>query len=124
MSALSSAFRGIASAFGVGGGPSTPSLPGTPRSLDRLSLSELTSLGTKTSRQRQGLEARFAAGNQRRTTPAGFSSRRGQTQSRATGALEKRETEIAGARRRLIRQGTAQRARRATTITTLLGRGR
>lgn len=115
---MSALVSGIGAAFGLGGrSGGVPGLPATPQSLERLSLSQLTNLGTKTGRRRSELEMRFQASQDR----GGVG---GQRQSRRIGTLAKREREISTARRSLIRRGTAQRARRATSITTLLTQGR
>jgi len=111
---MSSVVSAVGGALGFKG-PGRTKLPKKQPELGRLSLTEL-------GERRKLLEKRLGklGGFGREGGKFGIGRRAAAERKRLTGGL----TGIATARQSLIRKGTAARTGRATTISTLLGRGR
>ena len=109
----------VGSALGLGPGIGSPRLPKRPKELGRLSLSQLTkresNLGGRESKLTESI-----GGRERTAGVGGLFVNRSIMKLGKTQKLLRKTTQ---ARRKLISEGTAQRAGRATSVANLLTRG-
>ncbi len=128
MSVVSSGFSALGRAFGFSPSGGKQKLPAKKKELGRMSLAELSEqLGIATKqKERFDIENPDFDPNaevERGTGFARFGGLLGRRKKGQFGRITKRLGDVATARQSLIRRGTAQRAGRATAISTLLGRG-